>query len=162
MTVCSRCGNEKRLEDMCRDGTRNGNPRYRSYCKECRRTDYKAKRFGREVPWKERLTKIKTRANQRGIECTISVEDLEHIWTLQRGRCVYTQVSMLTGYGLRNHPQGVSVDRINPAEGYVPGNIVLCSQRANSIKQDMTPAEFKVWMPLWYLRLKRFQTRSKK
>lgn len=156
---CSRCDEPRSLSQMSRDRVKNGVIKYRKYCKECRRKEYKAKRFGREIPWKDRLTKIKTRANQKGIECTIDAEYLEWVWNLQKGRCVYTQDRMLTEYGLRNHPQVVSVDRINPASGYVPGNVVLCTARANSIKQDMTPREFKFWMPVWYLRLKLFEHR---
>lgn len=34
-----------------------------------------------------------------------------------------------------------SVDRIHPARGYVPGNIVVISLRANMLKRDLTPRE---------------------
>ena len=144
---------------MSRDRVVNGVVRYRGYCKSCRQREYKNKRVGKDIPWKDRLIKIRTRATKKGIECTIDAEYLEQLWNLQEGRCVYTQETMLTGYGLRNHPMGVSVDRINPAQGYVPGNVVLCTTRANSIKQDMTLSEFQEWMPLWYIRLKRFELR---
>ena len=159
VVICSKCHHAKPLSLMSRDRVVDGVVKYRRYCKECRQAEYMAKRKGKDIPWKDRVTKIRTRASKRGIECTIDAEYLESVWNLQEGRCVYTQEPMLTGHGLRNHPQGVSVDRINPALGYVPGNIVLCSTRANSIKQDMTPAEFQEWMPVWYMRLKRFELR---
>lgn len=144
---------------MCRDGVRNGITYYRKYCKECRSAAYRAKRFGSDIPWKDRLIKVKSRADKRKITIDIDVEYLEHIWALQNGLCVYTKDRMLRSYGLRNHPQVVSIDRIDPAAGYVKGNIVLCTARANSIKQDMTLEEFQEWMPLWYSRLQEFETR---
>lgn len=159
--VCSRCNEQKPLTAMVRDGVVDGKVRYRKYCNECRAKHRNANKQGKEMPWRERLGKIQTRAKQRGIACTVSTEYLEHIWNLQGGLCLYTRESMLTGYGLRNHPQVVSVDRIDPARGYEPGNVVLCTARANAIKQDMTMREFMIWMPLWYLRLKTFQLRSK-
>lgn len=159
--VCSKCEQEKPLTAMVRDGVVKGKVRYRSYCNDCRARTRQEKNRGRQMPWRERLVKIQARAKQKGIPCTITADYLEHIWKKQEGRCVYTQAGMLTGYGLRNHPQVVSVDRIDPAQGYEPGNVVLCTARANAIKQDMTMREFMIWMPLWYTRLKMFQLRRK-
>lgn len=146
---------------MVRDGVVDGVVRYRKYCNECRARHRNEQKQGREMPWSERLGKIQTRAKQRGITCTITADDLESLWKDQEGKCLYTREYMLTGYGLRNHPQVVSVDRISPARGYEPGNIALCTARANSIKQDMNMLELMVWMPLWYFRLRKFQLRRK-
>lgn len=146
---------------MVRDGVVDGKVRYRKYCNDCRAKQRAEAKQGKEIPWRERLGKIQTRARQKGIECTISVEHLELLWEKQRGLCVYTRETLLTGYGLRNHPRVVSVDRIDPSGGYEPDNVVLCTARANSIKQDMTMREFMIWMPLWYTRLKMFQLRRK-
>lgn len=38
-------------------------------------------------------------------------------------------------------PNSPSFDRINPKKGYVNGNVIIVSQRVNSIKQDASPEE---------------------
>lgn len=43
--------------------------------------------------------------------------------------------------GDRRYGNSPSVDRVKPELGYVKGNILVCSLRANRIKQDATPAE---------------------
>ena len=52
---------------------------------------------------------------------------------------------------------GTSVDKVVAAAGYVPGNIVLCTYRANRIKGDMTLLELREWMPGWYERIEKFE-----
>lgn len=36
-----------------------------------------------------------------------------------------------------------SIDRINSTKGYIPGNVLVCSWRANRIKNDGTPSELR-------------------
>ena len=43
--------------------------------------------------------------------------------------------------GVGYHPERPSLDRIIPELGYVKGNVVFISMRANSIKQDATEQE---------------------
>jgi len=38
-------------------------------------------------------------------------------------------------------PNSPSLDRIDPARGYVPGNVRVISAKANAIKSNATPAE---------------------
>ena len=50
-------------------------------------------------------------------------------------------------------PHSLSIDRIIPQLGYTPGNVVLCTNRANMVKSDLTLAEIKQWLPSWYTRI---------
>lgn len=43
--------------------------------------------------------------------------------------------------GRAQGPHSPTLDRINPALGYVRGNVRVISSRANSIKSDSTPEE---------------------
>jgi hypothetical protein len=55
--------------------------------------------------------------------------------------------------GAGRDPVGVSIDRADTSLGYVPGNVVLCCARVNSIKSDATLAEMAQWMPGWHERI---------
>ena len=44
----------------------------------------------------------------------------------------------------------LSFDKIISEKGYTKENIVLCTYRANAVKQDLTLEEIKKWLPIWY------------
>lgn len=53
------------------------------------------------------------------------------------------------GKGKGYNPNAASLDQRDPALGYVPGNVLVMSRRANSIKNDGTAAEHRMiadWM----------------
>lgn len=50
---------------------------------------------------------------------------------------------MEPSYGRKNSPNSPSLDRIVPERGYVRGNVVIVSFRANRAKSDLTIAELK-------------------
>ncbi|GET38247.1 hypothetical protein [Microseira wollei] len=86
-------------------------------------------------------------AKAKGKECTITLEYLKYLWETQGGRCPYT------GWKLDNpqttkdwdnyrfHPQRASLDRIDPHQGYVPGNVQFVSVIANLGKRDFKEEE---------------------
>lgn len=45
-------------------------------------------------------------------------------------------------YHTRNHPDNPSLDRIDPTQGYIRGNIQVISRKANMAKQDITDPAF--------------------
>lgn len=52
------------------------------------------------------------------------------------------------------HEASPTIDRIDPAKGYVRGNIIVVSQKANTMKSNATIAEMR--------RLARFYTQLEK
>lgn len=135
----------------------------------CRRNYDKIKNYGRYTPVVERAsdfkslwrdlhpdslmwTAAKSRAARKGIEFAITREDIRQIWT---------DTCPVFGYELAPHRTGTrehsrssfSLDRIDPQKGYVPGNIQILSQRANSMKSDASPDEllqFAAWIQATY------------
>lgn len=97
------------------------------------------------------LIRARSRARQRGIECTITVEDIRAAWPGD-GRCPVFGVELIRNLGEPHaSPYSPSIDRIDNAKGYVPGNIHVISVRANGVKQDFTIEELAAGMagPEW-------------
>jgi len=125
-----------------------------SKCPECtRQVNLKRVNGERSVFLRDRLNTLRRRAEKKGWECTVTVEYLLEQTNKQEGKCAYTGFEMRTVYGQGRSSLSLSVDRVDPQFGYIPGNVVLCTFRANVIKSDMNPKEFQVWLPLWYNRL---------
>jgi len=60
----------------------------------------------------------------------------------QKGLCYYTQEPMtLSDY--HNDEYFATVDRVDPAKGYIEGNIVFCISIINKMKQDMSIDKLK-------------------
>jgi len=79
------------------------------------------------------LQGAKHRARRKGVTFTLTIEDIRREWS---DICPVLNVPMETGTNTVH-----SLDRINPALGYVPGNVRVISFRANTIKSDATLAE---------------------
>lgn len=92
-----------------------------------------------ERPWQHSLVRCKQRAKKSGVECTIDVDYLKSIWT---DVCPILGIPLIVAKGklTDNSP---SVDRIDPSKGYVPGNVVVISNRANVIKSYGTLDEHR-------------------
>lgn len=66
--------------------------------------------------------------------------------TLQLSDVVIPELCPVLGLPLRKTlgrqgPHSPSLDRLDPAQGYVPGNVVVVSWRVNALKKDATPHE---------------------
>lgn len=105
----------------------------RKYHKNCKRYRGKDKRA-------QLVRQAKWRAAQRGLEFSITKEDV-----------VWNEVCPVFGLALNYDGQGrktpspnaASLDRIDNSKGYVPGNVIVISHRANAIKRDATLEELK-------------------
>jgi len=84
------------------------------------------------------LSKTKERAAAQNLPHDIDLEYLESIAGLH---CPVFGTPFVWGQGNGKHPYRPSVDRIIPELGYVKGNVVFISLKANTIKQDVTEKE---------------------
>lgn len=149
---CSICQEIKHKEEYPWSTSNSRSGYYFSYCKSCRRVKQKSHRLQRS-PWKERATKIGVRAKKAGTPFDLDGEFLEALWAEQGGLCFYTDYAMVKDLGIGLSGNTLSVDKIIPTLGYVRGNVVLCTQRANTIKNNMSLDELKLWMPSWHERI---------
>ena len=123
-----------------------------SFCKGCVADKERVRYLSQGVSWTKKIYDLKVSARRRNLDFNLSPDFLSYVFETQKGLCAYTGVKLdhTKGRGLVDNC--VSVDRFDPSIGYVVGNILICSKRANSIKQDQTPQEFEDWMPQWYVR----------
>lgn len=102
-------------------------------CKACKRKERKTVQAWENKPLvKKILDRVKGRAIRKGIPFTLEIEDI-----------VIPDVCPVLGmpfiYG--HHDWTYSLDRIKPELGYVKGNVIVMSNRANMMKSTATTEE---------------------
>jgi hypothetical protein len=55
--------------------------------------------------------------------------------------------------GVGSNWQSLTVDKVIPERGYTKRNIVLCTKKFNTVKNDLSLEEIKTHMPFWYNKL---------
>ena len=89
---------------------------------------------------RDMLSRAKKRAKTKEYDFNITIEDIQAAWPAD-GRCPALGIELdLTGQNREHSP---SLDRIDTTKGYIRGNVVVVSYRANSIKQDSDLDELK-------------------
>lgn len=158
---CIKCNIEKTLDNFT---FRKDTGKYRGVCHECRRKDYKENSKTRELSikrakdyyeknkekvlinrkkrYREDLRKVmyksaKDRAKRDGLPFDIEIEDI-----VIPEKCPVFGIKLEVGdnYNKMNSP---SLDKIIPEKGYVKGNIIVVSVKANTMKSNATIEEMK-------------------
>ena len=128
MSLCKECGEY---------------PVYPKYgagrCKACYLEDKAAqyRRYKDKHPERCLLAAAKSRALARGLPFSLKESDI-----------VIPELCPVLGVPLRfgrisRTPNSPSLDRLVPSLGYVPGNVVVMSERANRIKNDADAATLR-------------------
>ena len=84
------------------------------------------------------LNSAKTRAAKKNLPFNLTLDDFELPATCP---VLGTEIFLGTDYASRD--QAPSLDRVIPALGYVKGNVIVTSFRANRIKNDATVPELE-------------------
>lgn len=158
---CTKCGEERPIQDFYKqgDGTRPdckfcSRHRVREYTQN---EEYKQKARDRMKKWyannkdrakensnkwrnetyrgyfNKKLTTTRTNAKKKGIECSVGAEYLESLYKSQGGVCALTGRKLVIGPS-HMEKDALSLDRVDPAMGYVEGNIRLVTFQANSAR----------------------------
>ena len=90
--------------------------------------------------WPKRLITLRCRATARGLPCTVTFADLD--WP-EFCPILGVQLDYAAPCKGPKKANGWSIDRIDSAKGYVPGNIAIISYRANVIKSSGTAEEHR-------------------
>lgn len=95
------------------------------------------RRVRQEKPKQQMLIRARVRAREKDIACAITETDFEI-----PKRCPVLGIVLQVGTG-RPGDGSPELDRIDVRKGYVPGNIMVISRKANSMKRDATLAELR-------------------
>jgi hypothetical protein len=130
-STCSGCGAEQAYtrKDHAKQSTLSD-----WQCKPCVQ---KAKGFTKNqaVGPKTRLyRKFKRGAKNRGLDFTLTEEEMFSVFT---GKCALSGVDIVLDYG-----GNASLDRVDSALGYIPGNIQWVDGKVNLAKRNMSDEEF--------------------
>lgn len=140
---CKSCGEVKEANMFSRQSScRVGYCTVR--CKACKRLERKTAEAWAKKPLVEKiLARVKGRAVRKGIPFTLELSDI-----------IIPEVCPVLGrpfiYG--HHDWTYSLDRIKPELGYVKGNVVVISNRANMMKSTATTEEIGM-LHAWMLTL---------
>lgn len=120
---------------------------YRELCKECSITYIHIDKYcGNEVrksryhinPVRQLFDKAKQRASQKNIPFNITKSDI-----VIPTYCPLLNIPIIIGNG-KVCSGSPSLDRIIPSKGYVKGNIIVISHRANTAKNDLSIEELEL------------------
>lgn len=137
MKTCKICKQEKPLEDFhlnkgCKDGRE-------TRCKSCRK-EVAASKY-KENPFKTMIRSKRSECKKKGLEFNLTEEYLKKLWT---GVCPVFNVPITIGNsGMGSHMSG-HLDRLDPDKGYIKGNVMFITGRANRIKYNATIEELQL------------------
>lgn len=75
-------------------------------------------------------------ASKKGLDHTITVNDLVKV-----SHCPLTGIEIDWSVHTGRHSRNPSIDRIDPDQGYIPGNVEVMSSLGNTMKCNATPEQ---------------------
>ena len=115
-----------------------GNKGFRAECRSCRKAARRAYRNScPESALYDLLRWAKSRAQEKGLPFTITEKDVPI------GKICPIFGTPLVFKGAKFQDTSPSIDRIQSTEGYVPGNVIVISVKANRIKNNGTSEEHR-------------------
>lgn len=99
----------------------------------------------------QRAAMLRSRGKARNLPVDVDGDYLIELFYRQEGKCFYTgDIMKWEARKIKLERDTLTVDKIIPEMGYVKGNVVLCTNKANHSKSFLTLDEMKKWMPKWY------------
>lgn len=131
MPTCFKCGEAKEETEFL-------NAKKNRWCRECNRA--LARDWYAANPARSMLASARKRAKKQGLPFDITIEDIK-IPPYCPALGIPLVPAASRGAPTPNSP---SLDRIKPELGYVKGNVIVVSLRANQIKSNASLEEIKM------------------
>lgn len=138
---CTACKTNKPLDDFPPD-LRSKKDGKQARCRYC--INAWMKEHYRMNPAEQMIRRARTRATKKGIDFDLSVSDITPLPELCPVFGEPLRISIV-----HQDPWAYSLDRIDNGKGYVRGNVVVMSYRANRLKNDGSVEDFEAiikWM----------------
>lgn len=116
--------------------------RTRPYCAYCRNDAQRARYafYKKTSPFKLRASRLRSAAQHKKVPFNLDAEYLESVWT---GKCPVFGHDIHINEKSKDDEYAAEADRVVPSLGYVKGNVVFLSRRANRLKNNVTSLELK-------------------
>jgi len=157
IVVCSKCQTHVMYEDLPYIKSKADGKKL-SYCRKCRYaqvskhayTDTEAFFRHKSASMRKSVRSPKSVAHGR----TYDLPDnyLLALWRVQQETCFYTDKKLVISQS-NPYMERISIDRVDTSKNYIPGNVVIASNRANTMKGNLSLEEIKEYLPLWYSRI---------
>lgn len=120
-------------------------------CKKCR--NWQSRENKKRYSGEQSLLKMlqmrflgaRERAQRYNIPFNITKQYLKELWDKQEGLCAISAIPMTYIHGKGRTITNVSIDQINPKEGYTIGNIQLVCMAVNQMKSDLSMKELHMF-----------------
>ncbi len=117
--------------------------------KECKYLDKSFRQLDEHSIYRDMLKAARKRSRKTGKSCTITLQDIKHLWEKQAGVCCYTGEKLSLGVlgedrGKRGYTTA-SLDRIDSAGDYTVDNIQIVHVVVNYMKHVLSHEEFLRW-----------------
>ena len=110
--------------------------RRKSHCREC--DNLYNKNIHEKNPINRLYNLAKRRAKNRNLEFNLTKDYIKSIFP-KDNKCPVTGKEFQ--YGLKNRNYAPTIDKINPKNGYIIGNVVIISHIMNAFKSDIDDIE---------------------
>jgi len=90
---------------------------------------------------KHKASTLKSSAKKQSLPFDLTWEYLIALFKTQNGGCFYTDEALKYERGNGHSKQSLSVDKIVPEKGYTRENVVLCTYKANVVKNSLSLEE---------------------
>ena len=143
LLLCHKCGEYLPTSEFGKHQSYPYRDGHDARCRKCRSkqaTENKQKYSGDYALCKilqMRFLAAKDRAKKKNLPFDISKEYLKELWDKQNGKCAISGIDMTFEQCNGRTSTNVSIDQINPNEGYTVGNIQLVCMAINQIKSDL-------------------------
>lgn len=147
--TCPSCGQNKPLT---KNYFQKHGPYLNRICKSCEK---ERRSTNVEDVIRRMLVHFKQRSSSFHVNFDLTREYLLCLFDAQEGKCFYTDTPLQMTVTTRKDPNGISLDRVIPEEGYTQGNVVFCTRWSNTVKSNLSLEELGEFYPDWMHRLER-------